>query len=362
MGKIVIHAGMPKTGSSSIQDWMRQEGARLHAEAGVTPLRAKVREGEVRLLVNDDRRLANAGKVYALYEERPERRREIVADFLSRLDRKATAHGTVVISAERFADWFWRREADFAGELDRLAGDHELVVAYYVRPQHTALEAAWRQWGFRRQAPPSEFLEQRSAQLDYLDTLLFMREAAPAVSFVPRPFRRDLLAGGNVVVDFARTFLGLDPEPAGEAEMWRNQGLPLELVNVLHGAPDGLLWPEDVPERVNPVLDRLREFVAELDLPGPEEGLRLSRLVLQQACHERFEPSNLRLVAELGWEAEDWVPALDPAAAAEVGEASFERLDELWRPRANDAELALIRAALAEMVAAERPAPDPAAV
>jgi len=359
MGRIVLHAGMPKTGSSSIQGWLRDSDEQLRAEWGVTPLRARVHpSGDLRLIVNDDRKLVNAGKVFQLYEERRSERAAIVAEFLGRLDRKARSHGTVVISAERFADWFWQRDEMFAGAIDELAAAHELEIAYYVRPQHTALEAAWRQWGFRDDAPPSEFLAARSEHFDYLGTLAFMHDAAPRVRFTPRPFRRDLLAGGNVVVDFARAFLGIELASAHDPELWRNRGLPLELVNALHGVPPGTFWEIDVAEQVNPVLDQLRALTADLDLPTSDE-IRLSRLVLQQACHERFEPDNLRLIAELGWETDEWVPAVQE----EVGEATFERLDELWRPRASAAELEVLRGALAELIAADGTgsAPDPVA-
>lgn len=352
MGKVVIHAGMPKTGSSSIQGWLRESHPRLRSESNVTPIRIRVNpEGEARLVVNDEQKLVNAGKLVALYESRPDSRREVVADFVARLDRKASSFDVVVLSAERFADWFWRRDELFVGELDRLGADHEVVIAYYVRPQHTALEAAWRQWGFRRPEPPSQFLRTRSEQLSYLDTLRFMRDAAPRIRFSPRPFRRDLLVDGDVVADFARVFLGLEVEVGDDPEAWRNRGLPLSLVNALHGAPAGLLWEEDVAEQVNPVLERLRRFVAAAGLPEDEDDdLRLSRLVLQQACHDRFEADNRRLISELGWEAGAWVPPVEE----EIGEASFERLDDLWRPRASAAELAMLRRAIAELVDGDR--------
>jgi hypothetical protein len=58
------------------------------------------------------------------------------------------------------------------------------------------------------------------------------------------------------------------------------------------------------------------------------DEVRLSRLVLQHACHEplRGRQPGVDLRARMG--TDEWV-----AVDADVGEASFERLDELCRPR-----------------------------
>jgi hypothetical protein len=89
------------------------------------------------------------------------------------------------------------------GALDDLANRMRVRVAYYVRPQHTALEAAWRQWGFRSGLSPSAFLDKRLNSLRYHHTYVHVTEAAPGVEFTMCPFHRDLLIGGDAVVDFA---------------------------------------------------------------------------------------------------------------------------------------------------------------
>jgi hypothetical protein len=349
VGKIVIHAGMGKTGSSSIKRWLREHGATLR-EAGIAPLRASVgSSAEVKFAPGDDRQGMNSNAVWQRYQYRPADRPRIAATLLEGLDREASSRGAIVVSSEAFHQWLWRRGEPFVAALDDLASSHEVELAYYVRPQHTALEAAWRQWGFWREAGPSRFLHVRCNQVDYLSTLRLVREAAPRVRFAPRPFRRDLLAGGNVVVDFARNFCGIEVEADDDPTLWENRGLPLELVNALHGAPTGLLWPSDAARDVKPSRKHLRALADGLELPQSNE-VRLSRLVLQQACHERFESDNRKLISELGWETDEWVPAVD----SEVGEASFERLDELWRPRASAAELALLRGAVARLLDAAR--------
>ena len=79
------------------------------------------------------------------------------------------------------------------------------------------------------------------------------------------------------------------------------------------------------------------------------DEVRLSRLVLQQACHEplRGRQPGVDLRARMG--TDEWV-----AVDADVGEASFERLDELCRPRASAADLALLRGTVARLLDAVR--------
>jgi len=351
MARVLIHAGMPRTGSSSIQRWLRDHGSWLRETGTTTPLRATVDDArDVRIAAGDGRSSMNSKQVWSAYQAEPARRREVVTTLLEGLAREAGRHGAVTISAESFGAWFWRGDAEFAAELNDLGRSCDVEIAYYVRPQHAALEAAWRARGFRGDEDPSEFLWARCPHLDHRRTIDFVATAAPRVRFTPRPFRRDLLAGGNVVVDFARTFLGVEVAPVDDPEAWRNRGLPLELANSLHWGPDAVIPDQPVGEPGEArAIERLRRLSADLDLPTSDE-IRLSRLVLQQACHERFEPDNLRLIAELGWETDEWVPAVQE----EVGGATFERLDELWRPRASAAELTLIAAALSRLIAADR--------
>ena len=346
MGTIVVHAGMHKTGSSSIQTWLRDHGERLRADSGIAALSAKVKpSGEVRLVLNRGKMTMNSWVVRAHCDDHPEHRERVASELCARLDRKAGANAAVVLSAEAFSHWLTSGDELFLGGLNELAGRHKVLIACYVRPQHAALESAWRSRGYRSGLPPSQFLEGWSERLHYLRAVRRVREIAPALELTPRPFRRDLLEGGNVVVDFARTFLGLEVPAAEIDDVWRNRGLPLELANAMQGAPasavDGGSEVLD-PHPIGP----LRRLAERLDL-GESEQTRRSRLVLQRACHFRYEAENRELIRELGWAAHSWVPAPDDAGEGRDG--SFEALDELWRPRASAIELALIHRAVAEL-------------
>jgi hypothetical protein len=342
MGKIVLHAGMWKTGSTSIQWWLGRRGAELFAESGIAILRASIGPGGT-VRVTEHRGARRDGAMHSnevgrFWGEHPKQRRKIAGELFSQLAERAERHGTVVISGEALSRPFWMLDEAFLEDLNGLSDDHDVHVAYYVRPQHTAIEASWR--GFQRPASPAIFIANRSRMLDYDETYTFARRTAPGVRFVARPFRRDLLHEANVVADFAHHFLGL--RPSEDMDVWENRGLPLDAINLLRSAPQGQLWrsPED-----NRAAVLTKELLSGVELPDSERA-KLSRLVLQQACHDRFEPSNQRLIATLGWEIDAFVPPV----TEDIGEASFERLDELWRPQASEAEQALFHHAMARLL------------
>jgi hypothetical protein len=327
---VVIHAGMPKAGSSTIQHWLAVNARRLRREHDTVVAVARGAD-PVRVGKYDGRESINSHALVLAMGRSEELRGPALGEFFSGLDEVAAKHPTVVVTSEAFAHSLWRPDEDFVDGLDDLGSRHRVRVALYLRPQHTALEAAWRQWGFRSGGPPSAYLTQRARQLDYWSSFVRMRSRAARVDFVPRPFRADLLDRGDVVVDFAGRYLGVEVE-AGEAPPV-NPGLPLELVNLLRAAPDGTFWSS---RHDNAKLRRMKHIYSDLDLPDSER-IRRSRDLLQTYCHERFEPGNLELIRELGWPATEWVPA----PTERVG-GGLEELDELWAPSSSPAELSIL--------------------
>jgi len=148
MAVIVIHAGMPKAGSSSVKRWLEVESAALR-ERGVTVAVARreasggivfapAEEGEVNSSWVVHRAAGEAGA-----------EREMVAALHEGLAAAAERHGDIVVMGESLG-WLFStpHEPSFAS-LQRLSARHTVRIAYYVRPQHTSLEALWRQNGFR---------------------------------------------------------------------------------------------------------------------------------------------------------------------------------------------------------------------
>ncbi|MFN2471276.1 MAG: hypothetical protein ABR583_09890 [Gaiellaceae bacterium] len=340
MGKIVIHAGMPKAGSSSVVAWLGQHAGHLRSESGIHVCVARARDGVVRV-VRHVRGSPNSVSLPIAADAATEHRERLIESFAASLDERAESKRFVVLASEAFAEFFWRPDADFLAALQDLTRRHEVHVAYYVRPQDTSHEAAWRQWGFRYSALPSAYLASRERQLRYVETYRTVGRLAPDVHFLPRPFRRDLL-DGNVATDFDRRFLRGPDAPVAPDPPWENQGLPLDVVRALRAVPRGLLWesPHD-----NHAMGRIKKLVEQLDGAESEEARR-SRSILKRYSHDVYEAGNRELISELGWDTDAFIQGV--GHAGESGDLS--RLDELLTSRASPLEQALLHRALVEIV------------
>lgn len=280
---------------------------------------------------------------YRKLQHPPEMARALVAG-LERLDE----HGTLLVTAEEFARLFKSPDPAFADAINSLAERHRVRLAYYVRPQHTAIEATWCQMGFRhRSLTPSAWIMTVYQSYRYHAIARRCRAAMPKVEFVVRPFRRDLLSDGDVITDFASEILGMEAVP-GAHEIWSNPSLPLEAVNLLHCLPRDV-----ISLRSSTDLAVVKRCLAGWAPEEPEAIVR-SRLVLQHFCHETYENTNLRLIKHEGWQAEHFVPPV-PDGTLTDGERQLEALDRLWSPSATAAERELVYLLLKGLLQATRP-------
>jgi hypothetical protein len=326
---IVLHAGMPKAGSSSIQEWLQRNSADLR-ERGFTVLACRNEESEEIDFAPHVKGSVNTGwMVNGAVGMPAEFQQQRADDLVEGLASAAERYGNVVASGEAFSMLFWSLHPASLAGLQGLSTRYQVRVAYYARPQHTCLEALWRQVGYHSGERPSAYIERCAPQLDYASTREGVNARAPDVEFEPRPFRADLLHLGDIVSDFAMGFLGIDLPKTGE---WANRGLPLEVANVLNAAPAGMFW--DLSYR-NERVKRIKRLLGDLRLPE-DDRVALSRRVLNKYAFERFAAEN----AALGWE--DFVPP--PEDGDEI--PGIEALDSLWAPQASPAELEVLFQAL----------------
>lgn len=347
MGRIILHAGMSKTGTSSIQRWLAEQVQPLR-ERGIRPVRVVQSSpgAPIRLVPSTDKNAKSTLVEGLRRSEDPESRVATLKQILDLVDAEADRSDLIVVSNEGYEALFQDDVRQFREELDVLAGAHDVRVAYYVRPQHAWLEAAWRQWGFRHPQRPSAWLRRQEPRLRYWRTLNTIREQAPRLGFEMRPFRSDLLAGGDVVPDFAETFLGIDDVPRAVADDgWSNRGFPLELSILLRDAPQDLFWSS---LHDNLTLDRLRTFVVGWQLPESESTTR-SRAILQGYAYRAFEPENQELIRDLDWPTQHFVPPDDDGHSGD-DERDLAAIDELWTSNSSPAERALLFSALRELV------------
>jgi len=341
MGTIIIHAGMPKTGSTSVQRWIIDNSARLRQEHGIQVVVAKDATGghssdELRLEPYESGRVNSGPLVKAWIGT--QRSSAIAERFVEDLACFAERSAGVLVTAEALSQVFWRIDEPFLLGFEDLARRHDVRVAYYVRPQHAAIEANWREAGYKQGLTPSQYVVEQAKQgLHYLPTLEAVRRLAPSIEFGMRPSQLDLSQGTNPVEDFVRRFVSL---PEDCPNVHSNPGLPLQLVNMLRLAPEGRFWHGNGAVETYPRWKYSAVFEG-LDIVDSERIAR-SRLILQQYSHEVFEEENQALIRQLAWPIDAFVPPVDGLDDGwDIGE-----LDALWTPDASEAELALLLHAL----------------
>ncbi len=94
-------------------------------------------------------------------------RTELVNEFVESLDHQASTAGTALLTSEFYAELLVSGDQPFLVGLEQLARVHRVRVAWYVRPQHTALEARWREWGYRGDQDPASFIRSESRKLHH---------------------------------------------------------------------------------------------------------------------------------------------------------------------------------------------------
>ncbi|MGH9027746.1 MAG: hypothetical protein ACRDWD_16780 [Acidimicrobiia bacterium] len=330
MATILVHAGMPKTGSTSVQSWLVKNSEQLRDHADVFVLVASSptpQNPTVRLEPYESGRI-NSGPVIATWSgggQSP----EIARRFIDDLAGFAEQHPFVLVTAEALAEPFWRVDPTFLDGFEQLARAHDVRVAYYVRPQHSAIEAGWREGGYKQKREPSRYVCEFAKRLHYRQTADAVGAYAPNIAFTVRPFRADLLDGGSPVQDFVGRFLSFGDV---QTDAHANPGLPLQLVNMLRYAPEGWFWSRGTQTETYP-RRQLRKVFEDLEIEESPK-IQRSRLILQQYCHEVFELENQQLARRLDWATDSFVPsAVGLAAGWDIGE-----LDRLWVPDASDVE------------------------
>ena len=344
MATAIIHAGMGKTGSSSIQLWLAANMNILSEKYGTNVLRAYVRSDEetgrlkcILQQVEEDTHSDSNELVQASHSMVAEEKHAFYASFYSQLRDFLDRGINVIISAEAFYTLLVNYNHAFLTPLNNIAENHNVHVAYYVRPQDEAMESAWRQWGFRTNMAPHKYLLSYEKSLHYYNTYLKLIEVAPKVKFTLRPYRNDLLSSGNVVTDFVNNILGLnEAEFTNSRSVWVNPTLPLEIVNLMRALPRNVLWssPHD-----NIKLNRLKRIFAFDDGDGSERT-RKSRQIIKNYCYSKFEKENESMLHEMKWGADEFITGLNNKESALGGK--LEEVDELWKTKASRAELEFI--------------------
>ena len=278
MTRLVLHIGMPKTGSTAIQSTLEAQRARLRERGVVYPLTPGERGAQYAFMVRAVGLESSWEHARAVTPAHGAERTMALArnegferDLLAEMD----GMHTLVVSSESL----WGRPgivAPVAAYASRLADEVTLVA--YLRRQDLHVASAHGQMvkGGKRGAVPD--LE-RASVASYLfhDRLCEWRAALPRARFVVRPYERAELVDGDVVADFAH-----------------HAGVPLD------PAPDD---PGPRPKRTNPSLDALAvSFLMRLNARLERGGAQRGRQLVRRALAARAEAGGSGAKVALGRE------------------------------------------------------------
>ena len=199
---LVLHIGLPKTGTTSIQRVLITKRDDLREQGYFYP---RVKEGGVPQFLH---KVERGGRAVQFW-------RELKAE----IDDLPQDVSTVILSNEQCSVAF--RDTKLIGSLhDRLADRFTSIrVAVYLRRQdlHAASVFAQRLRTGRQVAPPdlASFAAEMAPFHDYEALLSRWAEVFGEAAMMPRIYARDCLPGGDVVRDFLE-LCGLDAEWAAQ--------------------------------------------------------------------------------------------------------------------------------------------------
>lgn len=256
--KVILHIGTDKTGSTAIQSSLPGNREWLLAHAVYLPLVGLGADNGHSALLSE----LDAGQLDALKNELRQARD---AGFAS-----------AVLS--------WEGMVRFSGSqirtLARALAGYELTVLVYVRDQAELIQSAHLQWvrmhagalGIRSIAEPSgcyqravAFAFLRDPRRNYYRTLRRWERAIPGARFSVRPFYRETLARGDVVVDFLQqlgigddtgfvhvaklTNPSLDVESALLLQAWKRDPAGDDTVDTLQDVTESVLAEDGASSR-----------------------------------------------------------------------------------------------------------------
>lgn len=234
MGKrLILHIGGSKCGSSAIQNFLSRNHTRLRKRGVLTPGLELDMDSEFK-----------AQQIHFFQEVQSRDDREAILE--ARFDHlravmDKTRQDVLVVSAENLS-----LIPGLAPVLARVAGDFSAVqVIFYVRRQDDYMISAWQQWGLKTFPDFASYLETYAATYGDWNALVTpWEEAFGRERVIVRPFRRDMLTGGDVVEDFFHV-LGLPLESCVPLDGPANRSFDEHLGDLAHKVQDIFDGPHD---------------------------------------------------------------------------------------------------------------------
>lgn len=223
-GRIIIHAGFAKCGSSSIQAALFHNFARLQKD------RVSLFGKELKIA-----RTPTDLSVPLWFLEAARKKGEPLAQTLS--DEIASVRGANgdrvgILSAENLA------RPEMASLLAGLDQHLNVSLVFYLRPQLEWIPSAWKQWGLKRGMSLSDFVSHciRIRRPPFKLSIETWRSVLPAAKIHVRFLIPEVLTDENPAADFFY-LAGLTPNNYDIAKEPRNPSLDFSILHVLSKNP-----------------------------------------------------------------------------------------------------------------------------
>ncbi|MEM6593707.1 MAG: hypothetical protein AAF672_02885 [Pseudomonadota bacterium] len=269
MGQIWLHIGSPKTGTTSLQNFLSDNQERLRDEAGVNFMQA----GRSHIAHNQLASSARMGETSKLFKT-------ITQEIESMPDM---VH---VLSSELLFNPHTARKFTQVVPEALTAGRTKVIC--YIRRQDSYLEALYKQFLKNNRIPPDRqaFLADAHRQVRYFDVIHGFGRVFGPENIILRPFSPDHLTGGDIVRDFAQQ-LGFKIK----AGMILNKGFANRTFSA--AMSEALATLSDVTEFNT--REVIRELIA-IDHPGTIKSRDVFTRSERRALMQAIEPENRKLI------------------------------------------------------------------
>lgn len=221
MAKVIIHAGFPKCGSTSIFNAIKSNFNRLidhniYVFNRTFDLPRKARRLEAPLWQLHDA-LHDAGKAENLRK---------------RITHHITASSStdrLILSSENLSN---PSMAKLFSGVDDLC-DVEMI--FYFRPQVDWIPSGWKQWNLKSGFSLEETIQTnvKRKNPNYLASVKAWEKALPKIKVIPRLFARDQMAGGHPAYDFF-SLLNIHMKSSELLEVRSNPSIDYSLMHLLY--------------------------------------------------------------------------------------------------------------------------------
>lgn len=336
--RVIVHIGMPKTGTTTIQSWL-YANVRALADQGIyvnrLPLtRARAFEHVEVGICQFDRAgalLPNKRMRYVFGIKTLEDQARVAARYTEKFAAamgKARAE-TVILSAEDIG--LATKTPEQAAALGDWLGQFfdEVRILVYVRRQEELLASSYSQILKTGLAPTFDQVFERRKKRNYFKMLKVWTDVLGDDALTVRLFERDAMQDGDLLTDFAAA-AGFDPAPLRSVPR-RNSSLTRASCEYLRGLNQALIDKGVEDPLTDPLRGGVVEFLTEAFADA--EPLRLTAAQIAEVRRINA-PSNERLRAKYFPHRDALFPArasippdqppLTPAEVAEVGVAVLE--------------------------------------